>query len=154
MSSLVVVVAWLGVVWLHRKFAPPSVLHVYANSRPWAAYMASCCLLALVVAGLLDSRFDWARLPLVVGLYCLGSAINLQALRDNPFFHPEIIRPPFKVSSGIYRYFDHPGYFGFLLRFLGLACFINTPLATTIFLIYASFLAIRSVRENEVLRGL
>lgn len=154
MSSLVVIVAWLAVARLHGKFAPPSVLHVYANNRPWAAYMAFGCIAALVVAGLLDDTFDWARLPIALSLFCLGSAINLQALRDNPFFYPQIVRPPFKVSHGIYRYFDHPGYFGFLLRFLGLAFFIDTLLATIVFLIYASFLAVRSVQENEVLRGL
>lgn len=154
MSGIVVIVGWLGVMWLHVKFAPPLVLGNYVGRRSFATYVVSGCLAALAVAGLLDSTFDWARLPFAVSLYCFGSAINLQALRDNPFFHPEIIRPPFRVSSGIYRYLDHPGYFGFLLRFLGLAYFIDTPMATTVFLIYASFLAIRSVRENEVLRGL
>jgi len=153
-SGLIVAAAWVGVIWLHKKFAPPNVLNNYCEGRPWAAYMATGCIVSLIVAGFLDSTFDWERLPFAVSLYCFGSAINLRALMDNPFFHPEIIAPPFRVRSGVYAYLDHPGYFGFLVRFLGLAYFIDTPFATAIFAAYASFLAGRALRENQILRGL
>ena len=89
-----------------------------------------------------------------VGLFAVGTAIAIKALHDNPFFRGDLIAPPFRITTGLYQYFDHPGYLGFALRFLGVSFIANNGMSVGLFFAYMLFLLFRADIENELLADL
>jgi protein-S-isoprenylcysteine O-methyltransferase Ste14 len=75
-------------------------------------------------------------------------------MQDNPYFQPKIEAPPFRIVDGTYAYFDHPGYMGIALQFLGTICIVGTTTAFIAFAAHTIFLAYRAMVENRLLRGL
>lgn len=154
MSGILICVDLFLVRWYLRRFAPADVVQNYTGAKSGAILLGVVCLASMVVAGLLDDTVDWERFAVAIPLYIVSAILHVKAFQDNPFFRPELLMPPLRITTGSYGWLDHPGYFAFSLRFLAFAYFINTPVSLSVFCIYALFLAVRAMRENQILRGL
>lgn len=154
MTSLIVLLDFVCVPWCLRRFAPRLVLRNYAGPSSRAALFGIGCLLAMAISGIWSSGLDIARFLTAITLYATGLALNVKALRDNPFFHPDIIAPPRRVKTGSYAYLSHPGYLAFSLRFLAFAYLVNTLASLVIFITYVTFLLGRAMREERILQKL
>jgi len=154
MAGLIVLLDLVCVPWCLRRFAPPLVLRNYKGATSRAAAFGIGCLLAMAASGMWSSTLEMSRFVVTVILYIGGLVLNVKALHDNPFFHPDIIAPPRRINAGSYAWLSHPGYFAFSLRFLAFAYLINTPISLAILTIYVAFLFIRAMREERILQEL
>lgn len=76
---------------------------------------------AMVGVGILTSNWlGWGRLLQGIGLYLGGRLLFTFAVRVNPFYSPQITVPPVIIRTGVYRWCDHPGYWGHALSALGI----------------------------------
>lgn len=154
MNGLILVAIWGGVVYLNNRYAPILMLNNYAADRSISQWFCHVCVIGMTVVGFFSNVASLPRVAICVTLCLAGTLISLKALHDNPFFGPHITAPPFRIVDGTYACLEHPGYFGFSVRFLGMAYLVNTVPGFVFFCAYTTFLAMRVVRENQILRGL
>lgn len=154
MNGLILLTIWGGVVCLNKRYAPILMLDNYAADRSASQWFCHACVIGMTIAGFFSNVASLPRIGTSAILCATGTLIGLKALHDNPFFGPDIVAPPYRISDGLYSRFEHPGYFGFSMRFLGMAFLVNTATSFLIFCAYTVFLAERVIRENRVLRGM
>ena len=106
-------------------------------------------------------RFHWSQMPTwlhVVGAIVLLSSFYLIFLtyRENPYLSSAVRvqeeRGQTVVSTGPYRYVRHPLYTSALLFFLGSALLLGSWIGVILGLVFEGVLAMRAVREEQVLR--
>jgi protein-S-isoprenylcysteine O-methyltransferase Ste14 len=115
----------------------------------------------LIVMPLDAVRFHWSQMPTwlhVVGAIVLLSSFYLIFLtyRENPYLSSAVRiqqeRGQTVVSTGPYRYVRHPLYTSALLFFLGSALLLGSWIGVILGLLVVGLLAIRAMREEQVLR--
>ena len=153
MNGIIILIICIGMGWLNRRLAPVLTLANYQNDRSLSGAFGMICLAGMVIAGFFSNVASLPRIGTSAILCVTGTLIGLKALHDNPFFAPDIVAPPYRISDGLYAQLEHPGYFGFSMRFLGMAFLVNTTASFLIFCAYTAFLAERVIRENRLLRG-
>jgi len=89
-----------------------------------------------------------------ISLIILGTCVAVKSLHDNPFFRGDLIAPPYRVTTGLYQYFDHPGYLGFSIRYLGFALIGDNAVSGALFFLYLLFLVIRAEIDGFLLADL
>lgn len=152
--------AILGMCWLvysalNMRYVPPAIHEAY---RPkWSAdYAFAClCMVGIPIAGILENA-PWMEWTMLFGVlqYGVGGWIVILAMRENPFFQPDIVRPPQRITTGLYRYLGHPGYWGMAWQAVGAALILNSRWAMVPASAYMVLLMTRAIREEKVLRGL
>lgn len=116
---------------------------------------------SFVVCGL-DTRFHWspsisagARI-VALGIFALGYGVSLWAARSNPFFSAVVRvqreRGHRVVTTGPYAFVRHPGYAGPMLGHLVLPIALGSLWGLVPALLGCSFLALRILYEERVLR--
>jgi len=115
----------------------------------------------LIIMPLDAVRFHWSQMPTwlhVVGAIVLLSSFYLIYLtyRENPYLSSAVRiqedRGQTVVSTGPYRYIRHPLYTSALLFFLGSALLMGSWIGVTLALFLEGMLAMRAVREEQVLQ--
>ncbi|HYC19329.1 MAG TPA: isoprenylcysteine carboxylmethyltransferase family protein [Candidatus Bathyarchaeia archaeon] len=134
------------------------------NQSTWdKAYIVlgySLSVISFIVMPLDAVRFHWSQMPTwlhVVGAIVLLLSFYLIFLiyRENPYLssavHVQEERGQTVVSTGPYRYVRHPLYTSALLFFLGSALLLGSWIGVLLGLVFEGMLAIRAVREEQVL---
>lgn len=154
MIVLITIGLWIASFAINLLCAPKHTLAAYEADTGRAKYV-------LWTFMLLTSLGAWGAEPLTVprliiglGLFGMGTCIAVKALHDNPFFRGDLEPPLFRITTGLYKYFDHPGYLGFSIRFLGVAFIANTAVSCAAALLYAVFLLCRADIEDDLLADL
>ncbi|MGZ4901856.1 MAG: methyltransferase family protein [Halobacteriota archaeon] len=115
----------------------------------------------LIIMPLDAVRFHWSQMPTwlhVVGAIVLLSSFYLiyRTYRENPYLSSAVRiqeeRGQTVVSTGPYRYVRHPLYTSALLFFLGSALLMGSWIGVILALFLEGILAIRAVREEQVLQ--
>jgi protein-S-isoprenylcysteine O-methyltransferase Ste14 len=115
----------------------------------------------LIIMPLDAVRFHWSQIPTwlhVAGAIVLLSSFYLIYLtyRENPYLSSAVRiqneRGQKVVSTGPYRYVRHPLYTSALLFFLGSALLMGSWIGVILALSLEGILAIRAVREEQVLQ--
>ena len=135
------------------------------NQSTWdKAYIVlgySLSVISFIVMPLDAVRFHWSQMPTwlhVVGAIVLLLSFYLIFLiyRENPYLSSAVRvqeeRGQTVVSTGPYRYVRHPLYTSALLFFLGSALLLGSWIGVLLGLVFEGMLAIRAVREEQVLR--
>ncbi len=120
-------------------------------------------MIAEIPLATLDAgRLSWSRVPLsivILGyvLIIAGFAVTTWAQAVNPFFEPGVRlqreRGQRVVKSGPYAIVRHPGYFGALLIFAGLALALGSWWALVPAAWASAILVFRTRREDTLLRA-
>ena len=154
MIVLLTISLWLVAFGANIFFAPKHTLLAYDEDEGWAKYILWGLMAATCIAAFWAEPLTAWRLVGGISLFALGTTIAIKALRDNPFFRGDLVAPPFKITTGLYKYFDHPGYLGFAIRFLGVSFIANNGMSVGLFFAYMLFLLFRADIENELLADL
>ena len=88
-----------------------------------------------------------------VFIFYLGSNLILAAVKENPWFIPQLEPPPALVITGVYAWFKHPGYIGLSLQALGQFLLFGQTWGTLPLVIYLVLLWRRARQEDLLLRG-
>lgn len=82
-----------------------------------------------------------------------GSRLILAAVRENPWFIPQLEAPPAIVVTGVYAWLKHPGYVGLSIQALGQCLLLGQAWGTLPLVLYLVFLWRRARQEDVLLRG-
>lgn len=154
MVVLLTIVLWLAAFGANIFLAPQHTLIAYREDTGRAKHVLWGLIGATCIAAWWAEPLTAWRLVGGVSLFALGTAIAIKALHDNPFFRGDLVAPPFRITTGLYKYFDHPGYLGFSIRFLGIVLIGDNIGSAMLFGVYLNFLAFRAEIENDLLADL
>lgn len=154
MVVLLTVGLWLVAFGANIFWAPKHTLVAYSEDNGRAKYVLWGLMLGTCITAFWAEPLTAWRLVGGAGLFAVGTAIAIKALHDNPFFRGDLVAPPFQITTGLYQYFDHPGYLGFALRFLGVSFIANNGMSVGLFFAYMLFLLFRADIENDLLADL
>lgn len=122
--------------------------------KDWQYRLGLACFYAIPALWIIQPSLPAPPALLAGAVYFIvGGALVAWSRSVNPFFLPNIETPGTIVTSGPYRYCDHPGYFGFIFMAGGSALILPNPLAIIPILIYGALLVYRASQENIVLKG-
>jgi len=84
-------------------------------------------------------------------VYVLSAALLIWAKIENPYFKPQIERPPVVIRSGPYRWLNHPGYLAMVLMGLGSVWMLGHVTGYFPLALYGFLLLVRAQEENRLL---
>lgn len=145
---------WLAVLGVNVFMAPRHVLAAYKRDKGKAKYVPWVLMIATCIGAFWASPLTLWRVTGGISLIILGTCVAVKSLHDNPFFRGDLIAPPYRVTTGLYQYFDHPGYLGFSIRYLGFALIGDNAVSGALFFLYLLFLVIRAEIESFLLADL
>jgi protein-S-isoprenylcysteine O-methyltransferase Ste14 len=143
-----------------RLFIPLAHRNAYKQSRITGSVKAtafcSLALWALPVAQWLSGFATTLPTPYRLtglALIIFGGALTIAARRVNPYFTMHVTCPHEIISTGIYRFFRHPGYYGMTLFTLGITLTLAQSWGILPLFVYYAILTRRIIIENRLLYG-
>ena len=152
MKLLVLSMCYLIHTALGYKLVPLTVHRAYGKRMSFDHLLATLLVLCIPVAGVLEATpYSEPAFLTGIGMFCVGGILTIAAMRENPFFQPEIEKPLFKVETGVYRLLDHPGYTGMAMQAGGAALIMNTRWGLVPLVLYVTLLLWRGHKESALL---
>ena len=151
------ILVWLGLFVSYLMagaiYLPPETFaRDRATRKGWQHYAALVLFYSIPASGLAEEILPSPLVAIVaMTLFYIGGALNLWAIRSNPYFSPEIVTPPRVVTDGAYRWLNHPGYTGMMLMALASWLLVGAQWALIPLALYGALLAWRARKETQIL---
>lgn len=154
MAAILTITLWTATLLINLTCAPRHTLTAYGEDTGKAKYVPWALMILTSVGAVWAQPLTLFRVIAGVSLFAVGTLIAVRALHDNPFFRGDLVAPPFRITTGLYRYLDHPGYLGFAIRCLGIILIAETEWNQFFGILYVAFLQTRVAIEDDLLADL
>lgn len=152
MKLLVLSMCYLIHTALGYKLVPLTVHRAYSKRMSFDHLLATLLVLCIPVASVLEATpYNEASFLGGLAMFWIGSILTIAAMRENPFFQPEIAVPLYRVDTGIYAWLAHPGYTGMAMQAGGAALIMNTRWGLVPLALYVTLLLWRGHKESALL---
>ena len=155
MKLLALAMCYLIHTALSYKLVPLTVHRSYGRRMSFDHLLATLLVLCIPVVGVLEATpYREVSFLAGIGMFWTGAALAIAAMRENPFFQPEIEKPLFRVDTGVYAWLTHPGYMGMAMQAAGAVLIMNTRWGLAPLGLYVTLLLWRGYKESLLLEDL
>lgn len=156
MISLILIAMLLGKTLALKHLAPATYERFVMAPRDWQWVASLLCIGQLIAGAILQNLqfpYSWGLCEQLIGgaVFVVGQVVHLAAVAVNPYFQPDIIRPPTICKHWLYRVLRHPGYLGLWLSSLGQTLAIGYAILAPCFFGYTALLLYRTIKEERLL---
>lgn len=152
MKLLALAMCYLIYTALSYKLVPLTVHRAYRQRLNFGHLLATLLVLCIPIAGVLEATpYSEASFLGGMGMFWIGAALAIAAMRENPFFQPEIAVPLYRVDTGVYAWLAHPGYMGMAMQAAGAVLIMNTRWGLVPLGLYVTLLLWRGYKESLTL---
>lgn len=131
---------------------PETIRRGNAAPKGWQYYLAHLLFYSIPVSSFFsDARRGAVQLLASLAMFSIGGALHIWAIRSNPYFSPEIVKPPEIIRTGAYAWLDHPGYAGMALMATGSWLMIGHQMAVIPLAAYLTLLLWRAQKETSLI---